>query len=80
MAEEEGKKEEEKLEFTPEGETLGGFPLPRAGSRHYFRRPGADSLVVVRVHGNRTLPLGACRSILRQAQLTPGDLAQLLRG
>ena len=30
MAEEEGKKEEEKLEFTPEGETLGYISLDQA--------------------------------------------------
>ena len=57
-----------------------GFSLSHVrGSHHYLRRPGAGFLVVVPVHGNRTLPLGTLRSILRQARLTPEELLQLLR-
>jgi len=59
----------------------GGFDLSHIrGSHHYLRKPGAGSLVVVPVHGNRILPLGTLRSILRQAGLSPVDLAELLRG
>ena len=44
----------------------GGFALSHIrGSHHYLRKPGTQSLVVIPVHGNRTLPLGTLRSILR---------------
>jgi len=48
------------------------------GSHHYLRKPGGDRLVVVPVHGNRDLPLGTLRSILRQAEMTPEELHLLL--
>jgi hypothetical protein len=35
-------------------------------------------LVVVPVHGNRDLPTGILRAILRQAELTADELADLL--
>lgn len=58
----------------------GGFALSHVrGSHHYFRKPGAEGLVTVPVHGNRTLPIGTIRSILRQAGLNPQELARLLR-
>ena len=49
------------------------------GSHHYLREPSRASLVVVPVHGHRTLPLATLRSILRQAGITPQDLVELLR-
>ncbi|MGH4012491.1 MAG: type II toxin-antitoxin system HicA family toxin [Pseudonocardiaceae bacterium] len=56
-----------------------GFELTYVrGSHHYFRLPGTAGLVVVPVHGNRDLPTGTLRAILRQADLTPDDLATLL--
>jgi len=56
-----------------------GFALTHVrGSHHYLRRPGVTGLVVVPVHGSRTLPAGTLRSILRQAGLTAEDLRQLL--
>ncbi|MGH3865886.1 MAG: type II toxin-antitoxin system HicA family toxin [Pseudonocardiaceae bacterium] len=48
------------------------------GSHHYLRRPGGTRLVVVPVHGNRDLPTGTLRAILRQAELTADELASLL--
>ena len=58
----------------------GGYAISHVrGSHQYLRKSGADSLVVVPVHGNRTLPLGTLRSVLRQAQLTSAELDQLLR-
>ena len=48
------------------------------GSHHYLRKPGATHLVVVPVHGNRDLPKGTLRSVLRQAGLSPDELAALL--
>jgi predicted RNA binding protein YcfA (HicA-like mRNA interferase family) len=58
----------------------GGFQLSHTrGSHYYLRKPGAAGLVVVPVHGNRDLPPGTLRSILRQADLTVEDLNRLLR-
>jgi predicted RNA binding protein YcfA (HicA-like mRNA interferase family) len=48
------------------------------GSHHYLRRSDGGPLIVVPVHGNRDLPTGTLRSILRQADLTPEDLVDLL--
>ncbi|MGH2602936.1 MAG: type II toxin-antitoxin system HicA family toxin [Dehalococcoidia bacterium] len=48
------------------------------GSHHYLRRRDGGPLVTVPVHGNRDLPTGTLRSILRQADLTPEELADLL--
>jgi predicted RNA binding protein YcfA (HicA-like mRNA interferase family) len=56
-----------------------GFVLTHVrGSHHYLRKPGAVGLVVVPVHGGRTLPAGTLRSILRQAGLDTEDLRDLL--
>ena len=56
-----------------------GFVLTHVrGSHHYLRKSGIGGLVVVPVHGNRTLPAGTLRSILRQADLTPEELEELL--
>ena len=56
-----------------------GFILTHVrGSHHYLHKPGAAGLVVVPVHGNRDLPAGTLRSILRQAGLSADDLAALL--
>ncbi|MGH3803054.1 MAG: type II toxin-antitoxin system HicA family toxin [Pseudonocardiaceae bacterium] len=46
--------------------------------RHYLRLPHTAGLVVVPVHGNRDLPTGTLRAILRQADLTPDELTALL--
>ena len=48
------------------------------GSHHYLRHPDGGRLITVPVHGNRDLPTGTLRSILRQADLTPEELADLL--
>jgi predicted RNA binding protein YcfA (HicA-like mRNA interferase family) len=48
------------------------------GSHHYLRRQDRPRLVVVPVHGNRDLPAGTLRSILRQAELTREELQELL--
>lgn len=56
-----------------------GFVLVHIrGSHHYLRRPGAGQLVCVPVHGNRDLPLGTLRAILRQADLSADELAEYL--
>jgi predicted RNA binding protein YcfA (HicA-like mRNA interferase family) len=57
----------------------GGFQLSHVrGSHHYLRKPGAAKLVVIPVHGNRDLPTGTLRSILRQADLTSEELSEML--
>lgn len=57
-----------------------GFHLSHVrGSHHYLRKPDESSFVVVPVHGNRDLPVGTLRSILRQANLTVDEFARLLR-
>lgn len=48
------------------------------GSHHYLRKPGMTALVVVPVHGNRTLPVGTLRSIIRQTGLSDEEFAGLL--
>ena len=58
----------------------GGFVFTHVrGSHHYLRKPDAAALVVVPVHGNRDLPLGTMRSILRQADMSVDELVRLLR-
>lgn len=55
-----------------------GYVLLRIrGSHHYLRKPGATALVVVPVHGNRDLPAGTLRSIIRQAGLTTEQFVRL---
>lgn len=56
-----------------------GFELVHVrGSHHYLRRPAGSRLVVVPVHGNRDLPVGTLRSVLRQAELTREELLGFL--
>jgi len=58
----------------------GGFRVSHVRSSHYYlRRSDATGLVIVPVHGNRDLPVGTMRSILRQANLTAEELTTLLR-
>lgn len=58
----------------------GGFRVSHTrGSHVYLRKPGVTALVIVPVHGNEILPAGTLRSILRQADLSADDLAELLR-
>jgi len=49
------------------------------GSHHYLRKPDGSGLVVIPVHGNRDLPAGTLRSILRQADIAAEDLVQFMR-
>ena len=58
--------------------TRKGFLLLRVrGSHHYLRKPGVTSLVVVPVHGNKVIPQGTLRSIVRQAGLTDEEFVAL---
>ena len=57
-----------------------GFALSHVrGSHHYLRKPDGSGLVVIPVHGNRDLPTGTLRSILRQADLDAEGFVRLLR-
>ena len=59
--------------------TREGFELSHIrGSHHYLRKPGVAALVVVPVHGNRTLPVGTLRSDIRQSGLIDEEFASLL--
>lgn len=49
------------------------------GSHHYLVQGGSGYLVAVPVHGNRDLPTGTLRAILRQTELTADELAELLQ-
>jgi predicted RNA binding protein YcfA (HicA-like mRNA interferase family) len=48
------------------------------GSHYYLRRPGANRLVVVPVHGNQIVPIGTLLAILRQAELSAEELSRFL--
>jgi predicted RNA binding protein YcfA (HicA-like mRNA interferase family) len=56
-----------------------GYVLLRIrGSHHYLRKPGATTLAVVPVHGNRDLPSGTLRAIIRQAGMTVDEFVKLI--
>lgn len=56
-----------------------GFTIQRQQSSHVIlNHPDRTTLVVVPVHGSRDLPVGTMRGILRQAELTGDELAELL--
>ena len=56
-----------------------GFEVTHVrGSHHYLRKSGVARIVPVPVHGNRDLPAGTLRSILRLAGLTAEELNGLL--
>ena len=52
-----------------------GWELKRiTGSHHIYSKTGADIILVIPVHGNRDLPTGTLKSILKDAELTDEDL------
>ena len=56
----------------------GGFELLRVrGSHHYLRMPLVSGLVVVPVHGNRIIPVGTPRSIVRQSSMSDDEFTAL---
>ena len=57
-----------------------GFRLTHIrGSHHYLRREIEQKLVVVASHGDRDLPIGTLRAILRQADLSVAEFERLLK-
>lgn len=52
-----------------------GWTLDRVeGSHHIMKRPGNPILISVPVHGNKSLGKGLQRAIMKQAEITEGDL------
>lgn len=52
-----------------------GFVLKRvSGSHHIYFHPEIKKIVVVPVHGNKDIPLGTFRSILKQAGISKDEI------
>ena len=52
-----------------------GWELKRVtGSHHIYSKEGVDEILSIPVHGNRDLPKGTLKSILKDADLTEEDL------
>ncbi len=52
-----------------------GWQLKRIrGSHHIYTKEDVEAIVVIPVHGNRDLPIGTLKSILKDADLTEDDL------
>ncbi|HBC41034.1 MAG TPA: hypothetical protein DCZ88_03815 [Pseudanabaena sp.] len=52
-----------------------GWELKRVtGSHHIYIKPSSDAILSIPVHGNRDLPTGTLRSIMKDAELTEKDL------
>ncbi len=52
-----------------------GWELKRVtGSHHIYIKQSSDVILSIPVHGNRDLPTGTLRSIMKDAELTEKDL------
>ncbi|MDJ0632324.1 MAG: type II toxin-antitoxin system HicA family toxin [Xenococcaceae cyanobacterium MO_188.B29] len=52
-----------------------GWKLKRIKGSHYiYSLPGSAKILVIPVHGNRDLPPGTLKGILKDANLTEDDL------
>jgi predicted RNA binding protein YcfA (HicA-like mRNA interferase family) len=52
-----------------------GWTLARVkGSHHIYTKENISKIVVIPVHGNRDLPIGTLRGILKDAELTEDDI------
>jgi predicted RNA binding protein YcfA (HicA-like mRNA interferase family) len=52
-----------------------GWDLKRVtGSHHIYTKLGAEVILSIPVHGNRDLPTGTLKSILKDAGLSEDDL------
>jgi predicted RNA binding protein YcfA (HicA-like mRNA interferase family) len=52
-----------------------GWKLKRiTGSHHIYAKVGASAILSIPVHGNRDLPPGTLRGLLKDAGLTEEDL------
>ena len=54
-----------------------GWILKRVtGSHHIYSREGVQAILSIPVHGNRDLPIGTLRKIMKDAGLSEADLTQ----
>lgn len=52
-----------------------GWTLNRVkGSHHIYTKEGVSKIIVIPVHGNRDLPAGTLKGILKDAGLTEDDI------
>ena len=52
-----------------------GWVLKRvSGSHHIYTKSDSTTILVIPVHGNRDLPIGTIKAILKDANLTEDDL------
>ena len=50
------------------------FTRMNSGSHAQYKHPGFRELITIAGHGNRPIPPGLLRKILRQADINPKDL------
>lgn len=54
-----------------------GWQLKRVtGSHHIYAKDDKEAILVIPVHGNRDLPVGTLKKILKDAGLTDNDIQQ----
>jgi predicted RNA binding protein YcfA (HicA-like mRNA interferase family) len=52
-----------------------GWELKRIrGSHHIYSKEGVELILVIPVHGNRDLPVGTLKGIMKDAELSEKDL------
>ncbi len=52
-----------------------GWELARIkGSHHIYSKDDTSTIVIIPVHGNRDLPIGTLKGILKDAGLTENDI------
>lgn len=52
-----------------------GWSLKRVtGSHHIYSKSGFQTILSIPVHGNRDLPIGTLKKIMKDADLTEDDL------
>ncbi len=52
-----------------------GWELKRVrGSHHVYAHPNRTGIVTIPIHGNRDLKAGTLHAIMKEAEITEGDL------
>ena len=52
-----------------------GWKLARIkGSHHIYSKENSSTIIIIPVHGNRDLPIGTLKGILKDAGLTEDDI------
>ncbi|MEA5536167.1 type II toxin-antitoxin system HicA family toxin [Crocosphaera sp. XPORK-15E] len=52
-----------------------GWQLKRVtGSHHIYTKENKDEILVIPIHGNRDLPVGTLKKIMKDADLTEDDI------